>query len=178
MEAPGNPDASRRPLLVLAGVALVVLIVDQLTKAAIVASTEIGSRISVIGDLVELRHHRNTGAAFSLFEGQLWLFLIVTVLGLAMIAYFHRSLRTRGLWLQVVLGLVLGGTLGNFFDRVRHGYVVDFVSVGLGETRWPTFNAADSSIVVGIIVLVAYLTLADRRAVPDADERAAQGPGG
>lgn len=177
MEAAGAPDASRRPLLVLAGVALVVLVVDQLTKAAVVARSEVGARIDVIGDLVQLRHHRNTGAAFSLFEGQLWLFLIVTVLGLAMIAYFHRSLRTRALWLQVVLGLVLGGTLGNFVDRIRYGYVVDFVSIGIGETRWPTFNVADSSIVVGILLLVAYLTVSDRRAEPAADERAARDPG-
>jgi signal peptidase II len=166
MEAAEGQDVSRRPVLVLAAVAAVVLVLDQLTKAAIVATTELGARISVIGDVIELRHHRNTGAAFSLLEGQLWLFLVVTVLGLGMIVYFHRSLRGRALWLQVVLGLILGGTLGNFVDRVRYGYVVDFVSVGIGELRWPTFNVADASLVVGILLLVAYLTLTERRANP------------
>jgi signal peptidase II len=60
-----------------------------------------------------------------------------------------------------VLGLILGGTLGNLVDRVRFGYVTDFVSVGVGDLRWPTFNVADASIVVGILTLVAYLTLVD-----------------
>jgi signal peptidase II len=62
----------------------------------------------------------------------------------------------------VVLGGVLAGTLGNLTDRLRLGYVVDFVSVGIGNTRFPTFNVADSAVVVGIGLLVLYLTFADR----------------
>ena len=92
-------------------------------------------------------------------------FLIVSVLSIGMVAYFHRSLRAQGQWLHVVLGVILGGTLGNFIDRLRQGYVTDWLSVGIGDTRWPTFNVADSSIVVGIGILVLYLFLAnpDRR---------------
>jgi signal peptidase II len=59
-----------------------------------------------------------------------------------------------------VLGVILGGTLGNFVDRLRQGYVTDWLSVGIGDLRWPTFNVADSSIVVGIGVLLLYLLLA------------------
>ncbi|MDP9243630.1 MAG: signal peptidase II, partial [Chloroflexota bacterium] len=65
--------------------------------------------------------------------------------------------------LQVLLGVILGGTAGNLVDRIRFGYVTDFVSVGVGEVRWPTFNVADSSIVVGIGLLVVYLMVTDRR---------------
>jgi signal peptidase II len=65
--------------------------------------------------------------------------------------------------LYVVLGLVLGGTLGNLLDRIRLGYVTDFISVGIGSLRWPTWNVADASIVVGILALVAYLMLLDPR---------------
>jgi signal peptidase II len=64
-------------------------------------------------------------------------------------------------WLHLLLGVILGGTLGNLVDRVRQGYVTDFVSVGIGDMRWPTWNVADASLVVGIIVLVAYLTFFD-----------------
>jgi signal peptidase II len=59
--------------------------------------------------------------------------------------------------------MILAGALGNLTDRLRQGEVVDFVSVGIGDLRWPTFNVADSAVVMGILILVAYLTLADRR---------------
>lgn len=151
-------------MLVLAGTALPIYVADQLTKAAVAASIGIGDRVEIVGDLVQLWHVRNTGAAFSLFEGFTWLFLLVSGAALAMVAWFHVSLRGRGLWLQAVLGMILAGALGNLTDRLRDGYVVDFISVGIGDLRWPTFNIADSSVVLGILILVGYLTVADRRA--------------
>jgi signal peptidase II len=81
------------------------------------------------------------------------------VLSIGMVAYFYRTMRDRSPWLHLVLGIVLGGTLGNFTDRLRQGYVTDWLSVGFGDTRWPTFNVADSSVVVGIGILVVYLFL-------------------
>jgi signal peptidase II len=145
--------------------ALAILIADQLTKALVVANLEVGQRARVLGDLVQVWHAQNSGAAFSLFQGGSFVFLVVSVASIGMVAYFHRSLRAQGPWLHVVLGVILGGTLGNFIDRLRQGYVTDWLSVGIGDTRWPTFNVADSSIVVGIGILVLYLFLAhpDRR---------------
>jgi signal peptidase II len=123
----------------------------------------VGDRVPVLGDLVVLWHVQNRGAAFSLFQDAALLFYVVTVAAFGLIAYFHRALAGRGPWLQLVLGVVLGGTLGNLIDRLRLGYVTDFVSVGIGDLRWPTFNVADASIVVGILTLVGYLTLRDPR---------------
>ena len=163
MEAGTARDASRRAAGLLAGTAVVIYAADQLTKALVVARLPFGAREEVVGDLVQLWHVRNTGAAFSLFPGATWLFLLVTAGALVMIAWFYRSFRTRGLWIHVILGAVLGGTLGNLTDRLRHGYVVDFVSVGIGDLRWPTFNVADSALVIGIGILVLYLTWADGR---------------
>ena len=145
--------------------ALAILIADQVTKALVVANLELGQRVRVLGDVVQVWHAQNSGAAFSLFQGGSFVFLVVSVLSIGMVAYFHRSLRAQGPWLHLVLGVILGGTLGNFIDRLRQGYVTDWLSVGIGDTRWPTFNVADSSIVVGIGILVLYLFLAhpDRR---------------
>jgi len=145
--------------------ALVILIADQLTKALVVANLAIGERARLLGDVVQVWHAQNRGAAFSLFQGGTVVFLVVSVLSIGMVAYFHRSLRDRTPWLHVVLGIILGGTLGNFIDRLRQGYVTDWLSVGIGDTRWPTFNVADSSVVVGIGILVVYLFLTnpDRR---------------
>ena len=167
MEASTERDASPKAALVLAGTAAVLYAADQLTKALVVASFEPGESVEVIGDPVRLWYVQNTGAAFSLFPGALWLFVPVTVLALVMIGWFFRSFRARGPWIHVVLGTILGGTLGNLTDRLRLGYVVDFISVGFGGIRFPAFNVADSAVVVGIGLLVLYLTLADRRAGHD-----------
>lgn len=150
-------------LLLLFATASVIFIADQATKALVATGIGLNERVPILGDLVQLWHVRNSGAAFSLFQGGTLLFLAVTVLAFGMIVYFHRTFRGRNPWLQVLLGVILGGTAGNLVDRVRFGYVTDFVSVGIGEIRWPTFNVADSSIVVGIGLLVAYLFLADRQ---------------
>lgn len=170
MEAAGERTAPIKPLLVLIVTAAVVFLADQLTKALVVANVGASEQIELLGGVVQIWNVRNRGAAFSLFQGEIALFLVVTVLALAMIVYFHRSLRDRSLWLQALLGVILGGTLGNLVDRLRQGYVTDFVSVGIGDLRWPTFNVADSSIVVGIGLLVLYLAWADRR--PEAEVRA------
>ncbi len=146
---------------ILALAALAILIVDQASKAAVAASIGIGERVTIIGQFVELWHAQNRGAAFSLFQGGTLFFLAVTVLAVGMIGYFYRTFRGRSLMLQAVLGVILGGTLGNLVDRVRLGYVTDFVSVGIGDLRWPTFNVADASIVLGIGVTVTYLMLTD-----------------
>ncbi len=158
------PGSTRwmEPLLLFA-TAAVIFIADQATKAQVITGIGLNERVGIVGDLVQLWHVRNNGAAFSLFQGGTLLFLVVTVLAVGMIVYFHRQFRGRSPWLQVLLGVILGGTAGNLVDRVRFGYVTDFVSVGVGEVRWPTFNVADSSIVVGIGLLVAYLVLTDRR---------------
>lgn len=147
----------------LLGIGLVVLLLDQVTKALVVASLDFGRQASIIGDLIILWHVRNEGAAFSLLQGGLLLFVVVTIAALGMVVYFHRAFAGRSLWLQALLGVILGGTLGNFVDRVRQGYVTDFVSIGIGATRWPTFNVADSAIVCGIGLLIIVLSVLDRR---------------
>ncbi len=163
MEVRTERDTSLRAALALGATASLIYVADQVTKAIVVATLSLGERVEVVGDLIQLWHVRNTGAAFSLFPGVTWLFVLVTVGALVMIGYFFRAFRGRTMWLHVVLGAILGGTLGNLTDRLRAGYVVDFVSVGIGDLRWPTFNVADSSLVIGIGLLMLYLTFGDER---------------
>lgn len=162
MEATAERDASSRPVLVLASTATLLYAADQVTKQLVVANLPFGDRLDVIGTLAQLWHVRNTGAAFSILPGATWLFVPVTLAATGMVLYFHRALRDRSPWMQVILGAILAGALGNLTDRVRLGYVIDFVSLGIGDTRFPTFNVADSAVVLGIGVLVIYLTIADR----------------
>ena len=163
MEAGTDRDASLRAALVLAGTALVLYAADQASKALVVATLEPVESFNLLGDLVRIWYVQNSGAAFSLFPGAIWLFVPVTVVALVMIGYFFRTFRDRGPAIHIVLGTILAGTLGNLTDRLRLGYVVDFISVGIGQWRFPTFNVADAAVVVGIGLLVVYLTFADGR---------------
>src|ERR671915_27283 len=101
-EAATNRVSTMRPLVVMLAVALLIYVADQATKAATVATLTVGERLEVIGEVVQLWHAQNRGAAFSILQGELWLFFIVTVAALLMVAYFHRTLRERSIWLQVI----------------------------------------------------------------------------
>lgn len=169
MSSEGRVSGGIAKPAILLVTALVILVADQLTKALVVANVAVGERVNLIGDLVQVWHAQNRGASFSLLQGASLLFLVVSILSVGLVVYFHRTLRGRAWWLHLVLGVVLGGTLGNFVDRLRQGAVTDWLSIGIGDLRWPTFNIADSSLVVGIGILVLYLLL-DR---PDAREAAA-----
>jgi signal peptidase II len=144
--------------------AAAVYAVDRLTKAWIVANVDLGEQIRIAGDLVQIWHTENEGAAFGLLQGGGLVFILVGLATLAAIGWAHGTGRVRGATAAVLLGLVLGGTLGNLTDRLADGSVPDFISVGLGNLRWPTFNVADASVVIGILGLVLLLSFLDRRA--------------
>jgi signal peptidase II len=146
---------SRRPMwAAFAGLAIVVVVADQLTKAWLVSKLAPGQSIQVIGDLVRLVHSQNTGGLFGLLRGQAAPFAALSLVVVALIVAYHgRS--GRSAYLTLTLGLLLGGAIGNLLDRVRLGYVVDFVDAGIGTLRWYTFNVADASISLAILLLVA-----------------------
>jgi signal peptidase II len=170
MSIAAEPSQRRAELLVLGFTAVAWLIADQLTKAAVVAAVPLGDRHSLLGDLLIVWHVQNSGSAFSLFQfqGSLILFYAVHVVALGMVAYFARVFHGRSLFLQLILGMLLGGSIGNLTDRLRHGYVTDFISVGIGDARFPTWNIADAGITVGITLLVVYLVFFEPRPEPAA----------
>jgi signal peptidase II len=149
--------------LVLLGVTAAVYVVDRATKAWIVANVEVGEQIPVIGNLLQIWHVENAGAAFGMLSGAGFLLAVVGVGTLVVIGWVHLTGRLRGLVAAVLLGLVAGGTLGNLVDRMTIGVVVDFISVGIGSLRWPAFNVADSALFCGFVGIVLMLTLLDRR---------------
>lgn len=139
--------------LIFLAIPVVVVVVDQLTKAWLVSTVGPGEVREVLGDLVRLVQHQNSGALFGLFRDQAVLFalLSVGVIGL-IVAYHGRS--PRSLYLSIALGFLLGGAIGNLVDRLRLGYVVDFLDIGLGSLRFYTFNVADVSISLAIVLLL------------------------
>jgi len=145
----GTARPARRLLLALA-VAAVVVLVDQVTKSLAVAHLERPRHL--LGPL-GLGLGYNSGAAFSLFTGLAPVLAVVAIVIVSMLLYL--AWRARRARTAVAIGLVLGGAVGNLADRAvrgHHGSVVDFITL----THWPTFNVADSCIVVGGILLVVF----------------------
>jgi len=155
--------------LLFFALAATVLVVDQLAKGLLVSllPTE-GQRLSVIGDLVRLVNSHNSGALFGLFQDQALLFGVVSVGVVGLIIWYHGS-SGRNTLLSVALGLLLGGALGNMLDRLRLGYVIDFVDVGIGGLRFYTFNAADAAISCAILLLLLSAVLPGRFALDRSD---------
>jgi len=139
---------------VFLGLAAVVVVLDQLAKAWLVANVAPGEVKSVIGDSVRFVYHQNSGALFGLFRDQAILFGLISMVVIGLIVAYHaRSGRSR--YMSIALGFLLGGAIGNMIDRLRLGYVVDFVDIGIGDLRFYTFNVADSGISAAIVLLVA-----------------------
>ncbi len=144
---------------VLIGIAIAVYVVDQLTKIWVVSSfgtPGTGAAVSLLGELVRVVYTTNTGAAFGMLQDRTFLFTLVAAAAIPIILMAHRELRRYGWPVQLTLGLLLGGTLGNLTDRLRLGFVVDFIDVGIGNLRWYTFNVADSAFVIGVAILGVY----------------------
>ncbi len=139
---------------VFIGVAGTVIVLDQLSKAWLLANVSVGEVIQVVGDLVRFVQSQNSGALFGLFRDQAILFALISIGVLGLIVLYHGR-AGRSLYLSVALGLLLGGAIGNMLDRFRHGFVVDWVDIGLGNLRFWTFNVADSAITIAILMLLA-----------------------
>lgn len=166
-----SPRPERARWLLFFALAATVVVVDQLTKALLISLLPAeGQRLSVVDDLVRLVHSRNSGALFGLFQDQALLFGVVSVGVVALIVWYHGTLG-RNLLMTVALGLLLGGALGNMLDRLRLGYVLDFVDVGIGDLRFYTFNAADSAISCAILLLLLSAVLPSRFVRDRSDRR-------
>lgn len=152
MPAPTPVAAPRWRLFVT--LALGVVIVDQLTKAWLTSRLAPGESMPILGDLLRLVHGQNNGALFGLFRDSAAGFALVSIIVIGAIVWYER--RAGGsAYLSLTLGLLLGGAIGNLVDRLRLGYVVDFVDAGIGSLRFWTFNVADAAISCSILLLVA-----------------------
>lgn len=135
-------------------IAIIVVIADQLSKHFVASLMQAGESIPLIKDFLHLTFVRNPGAAFGMLPYQTIFFVVITVVVAIFIIYYYRLLSADHRLLRFSLALLLGGAIGNLIDRLRTGYVVDFIDFKI----WPpVFNIADSAIVIGIgLFLIAY----------------------
>jgi len=130
---------------------------DQLTKWLVTSRLALGSSVSIAGSL-KISHVQNSGIAFGFFSQATSLVIVLTTAVVLWMVFFFAHSGARHPLLPAALGLVVGGSVSNLFDRVVHGYVTDFVDFGF----WPSFNLADSFIVLGVATLIFFLIAPDR----------------
>ena len=135
---------------------------DQWSKYLTVQNISLGETKEFIPGFLSLTHLRNTGAAWSLLEGKMIFFYVITVLVSVVIIYLLIKNYKKSIWYSVGLSFVLAGAIGNFIDRVRLGYVVDMLQTDF--MNFPIFNVADSTLVVGVICIFIYLILDEKAA--------------
>ena len=146
-------------------IAVMVVLLDRITKLAVARNISLHDSVQIIPDFFRLTHVENRGAAFGLFadspsEWKVWMLVLFSVVALIVVSALlwrnSHSLSTTG----IGLSLILGGAIGNLWDRLLSGRVVDFLLFYIGQYQWPAFNVADSAIVVGAGLLVIEILFA------------------
>lgn len=145
-------------------IAISITVLDQATKYVVRLELPLGVPVPVIPGFFDLTYLRNTGAAWGLLGGQNWLLTVVSLLMLALMLCFRRSFLSDTPTHRVALGLMVGGIVGNVLDRVRLGWVTDFLDFHVAGRHWPAFNVADAAICMGVGLYILTCWWSARRA--------------
>lgn len=138
----------------------ILVVIDQLTKYLTVQNIGLHEIIEIIPNVVSLTHIRNTGAAFSILEGQMLFFYIVTLAVIIFLIYYMHTEAQNNKILGLLLAIVLAGTIGNFIDRLLYQYVIDMIKLEFVD--FAIFNVADSYLSVGVVLLFIYTLFEER----------------
>ncbi len=141
-----------KKVLIVSLIAFFIVILDQFTKLLILGSLEENQRIVLINNVFHLTFVKNTGAGFGILKGFGPFLIVFSIVVIGIILYYLKEIGEREHLLQLLMAFVLGGTVGNLIDRLRLGYVVDFLDFRI----WPVFNSADSFVTIGVIGLIIY----------------------
>ncbi|WP_010096757.1 signal peptidase II [Ornithinibacillus scapharcae] len=143
--------------------AIIVIALDQFTKFLVVKNMELYEQIPIIHDFFYLTSHRNTGAAWGILEGKMGFFYVITVIVIIGIMYYLHKFGKENALFASGLGLLLGGAIGNFIDRLFHQEVVDFLDFIIFGYDFPIFNIADSSLTIGVIIVIIATILDEKK---------------
>ena len=146
-------------LVVFAGI---IVLLDQFTKALIIGHVSFNQTIPIMRGFFNITHIHNPGGAFGLMADlspalRSIIFLFISSLAVGLIFYFYKKTPPNYPWLAAAFALIFGGAIGNLIDRLRFGFVIDFLDFYIGNLHWPAFNVADSAISVGIGIFVFHL---------------------
>lgn len=141
-------------------IGIVTLLIDQITKIIIDSTLKIDETITVIKNFFYITRVSNTGAAFSILEGESILLSIVSIIAVILLLRYMKDFKNNKL-VNLSFGLLLGGIIGNFGDRLFLGYVRDFLKFNIFGYNYPVFNMADATIVIGVILLIICMIRGD-----------------
>ncbi|HFJ9376235.1 TPA: lipoprotein signal peptidase LspA [Bacillus paranthracis] len=144
-------------------IALFVIAIDQISKWLIVKNMELGTSIPIIDNVLYITSHRNRGAAWGILENKMCFFYIITVVFVAFIVFYMKKYAKTDKLLGISLGLILGGAIGNFIDRVFRQEVVDFIHVYIFSYNYPVFNIADSALCIGVVLIIIQTLLEGKK---------------
>ena len=134
------------------------VLLDRLTKLWAAGPLKVAGRLDFIPGVMEFNYVENKGAAFSMFWGKTWLFILLTVLIVAfLIGYLIKYRATEGLWARIAIASIIGGAIGNLIDRILYGYVIDFLRPTF--IRFAVFNVADIFVTCGAILFIFILLI-------------------
>lgn len=149
-------------LSICLGLVLVIVFLDQLTKLLIVNNLSLGENIKIILNFFHLEYIQNDGAAWGMFAGNTFVILVIPLIATILFIVLLSKGDFKGkAFYTVGIILMLSGTIGNYIDRFRLGYVVDFLSFRFGSYHFPNFNIADMALVIGVILLAVDILIID-----------------
>ncbi|MDA0990824.1 MAG: signal peptidase II [Verrucomicrobia bacterium] len=137
-------------------------VIDQLTKHLVQEHIHLGGAVTVVPGFFDLRYIQNTGAAWGIFQGRNSWLVAVSIIMLATLVTCRRYFITPALSSRLAIGCIIGGIVGNLADRLRVGYVIDFLDFHAGGHAFPAFNVADSAICVGVALYMFSQWRADQ----------------
>lgn len=141
-------------------IAALLVVCDQLVKYWVVSNLSLGEAMNVIPNVFSLTYYQNSGAAWSILQGQMWFFAIVTFVAVPLCIWLLWKNRRGSKFYSLALGLVIAGALGNFIDRMRLGYVVDMFQTDF--INFPIFNVADMCLTIGVVMVFIYALFEER----------------
>lgn len=133
---------------------ILVIIIDQIIKLIVTMNLKFTESINIINNFFRITYLQNTGAAFSILSGNTIFLIIITIISLILIYFFLIKNKKIGKIEQICYSLLIGGIIGNLIDRIRLGYVIDYLDFNIINYNYPVFNFADITIVIGIIFLI------------------------
>ena len=148
-------------------VAAIVVILDQASKRLIWDAFQNTGGTELIGSYLRISLSKNPGAVMGILSGSRPILIAVTIISIGALIFFAYRMRYAPILKRLCLGLILGGAFGNLIDRVASGEVIDFIDMGFGLHRWPTYNVADIAVTIGAVILIAGFIKNDSIDYPD-----------
>ncbi len=142
-------------------IGLIVLVLDYISKYIVVNFMAEGQSITLIKGFFSLTSHRNQGAAWGMLQGEMIFFYIVTAFALGLFYYLYKEMDSENIFVLLSLGMMIGGTMGNFIDRVFFGEVVDFLDfiIPVFNYNFPIFNIADIGLSLGVTIIIVIMLI-------------------